>query len=52
MARFNMPNKVQARREGALSRFKVQPSRKGVRSMEEAQAERDRLREIVRKGVR
>lgn len=34
MARVNMPEKVNRRRLGALRRFKMQPSRKGVQTLD------------------
>jgi len=50
MAAKNMPYRKQARRLGALKRFKMKESRKGVQSLENRKIELDRLTVLVGKG--
>jgi hypothetical protein len=47
VARLNMRDKVERRRKGALARFKIKESRKGIQSIEERILELQRLKEKV-----
>lgn len=51
MAAKNMPYRKHARRLGALKRFKMKPSRKGVQTLEQKQIELDHLTVLVGKGA-